>query len=106
VLPRVLVSIRVNLQCILNLTNQRVRRNLAVSREELLREDWRLANGRGQESKTQAIGRLSWDAEWEGLLAPSRAHAGGVNLVVFPGNLLTPGSYLLIINRDQLPSRL
>jgi RES domain-containing protein len=103
-LPRVLVSIRVSLQRVLNLTNQRLRRSLGVSREQLLREDWRLANESGQESMTQAIGRLAWDAEWEGLLAPSSAHPGGVNLVVFPGNLSPPESYLLIINRDQLPS--
>jgi hypothetical protein len=29
-----------------------------------------------------------------------------MNLIVFPGNLLPPRSYLLIINRDQLPARL
>jgi RES domain-containing protein len=105
-LPRVLVSIRVSLQRVLNLTNQRLRRSLGVSRDQLLRDDWRLANESGQESMTQAIGRLAWDAEWEGLLAPSAAHPGGVNLVIFPGNLSPPDSYSLIINRDQLPSRL
>ena len=34
---------------------------------------------------------------------PSVAHPGGTNLIVFPGNLTPPDSYLLIINREQLP---
>jgi len=58
---------------------------------------------------TQAIGRLAWHDDWgdgrrwEGLLVPSAADPGGVNLLVFPGNLQPPDSYLLIINPGQLP---
>jgi RES domain-containing protein len=103
-LPRVLVSIRVSLQRVLNLTDQHVRRSLSVTRKQLLDEDWRAANDRGDEARTQAIGRLAWRLEWEGILTPSTAHPGGVNLIVFPGNLTPPDSYLLIINRDRLPS--
>lgn len=55
--------------------------------------------------RPQAIGRLAWDAEWQGLLVPSAANEAGVNLIVFPGNLVPPRSYLLIVNRDQLPPR-
>lgn len=105
-LPRVLVSIQACLQTVLNLTDQSVRRTLGVKREQVLGEDWRACNEGQEEALTQAIGRLAWDAEWEGLLVPSVAHASGTNLIVFPGNLLPPGSYLLVINRDQLPPRL
>jgi RES domain-containing protein len=102
-LPRVLVSIRVHLQRVLNLAAPRARRVLAVTRDRLIGEDWRACNQAGQEALPQAIGRLAWEAEWEGLLVPSSADRRGVNLIIFPGNLLVPKSYLRIINRDQLP---
>lgn len=105
-LPRVLVSIQARLQRVLDLGEQRVRRTLGVTQGQLLNEDWRACNEQSEEALPQAIGRLAWDAEWEGLLVLSAANPGGVNLIVFPGNLVPPGSYLLIVNRDQLPARL
>jgi hypothetical protein len=81
-------------------------RSLGVTRGQLVGADWRACNAAGEEALTQAIGRLAWNAGWEGLVLPSAATPDGVNLVVFPGNLLPPQSYLLIINRDQLPPRL
>jgi len=104
-LPRVMVSFRANLQRVLNLTDAAPRKVLGLSRRRLTSEDWRAFNAAGREALTQALGRLAWEAEWEGLLVPSAADAGGVNLVAFPGNLLPPASYLLIINRDQLPPK-
>ncbi len=105
-MPRVLVSIQDRLQRVLKLTDPKVRRILGVTTDQLLGEDWRERNRGGEEALTQAIGRLAWDAEWEGLETPPAADSAGVNLIVFPGNLLSPRSYLLAINRDQLPPRL
>lgn len=102
-LPRVLASVRVSLQRVLDLTDVRARRSLGVGRGTLLDEDWRGANAGGTEAITQALGRLAWEAEWEALLVPSAAQPGGTNLIVFPGNLSPPESYLIIINREQLP---
>ena len=47
--------------------------------------------------------RLAYEADWEGLLAPSAARKGGVNLVLFPANLKAPGSWLRIIKKADLP---
>jgi RES domain-containing protein len=105
-LPRVLVSIQVRLQRVLKLTDRRVSRTLGITRGQLVGEDWRACNRGGKEALTQAVGRLAWDAGWEGLVLPSAANPDGMNLVVFPGNLLPPRSYLLLINRDQLPAPL
>src|SRR5262245_6270381 len=80
-LPRVLVSIQVVLQRVLNLTDQRVRRRLGVTREQLLEEDWRDLNRQRKEALTQALGRLAWEAEWEGLLVPAAAEAAAVTLI-------------------------
>jgi RES domain-containing protein len=61
-LPKVIVSIRVSLQRILDLTGGPKRKLLGVSRERLLDEDWRRKNAGGVEGLTQAIGRLAWVA--------------------------------------------
>jgi RES domain-containing protein len=102
-LPRILASVRIVLQRVLDLTNSVTRKHLGLTRDALLNEDWRGANSRGDEALTQAIGRLAWEAEWEGLLVPSAADHDGVNLVIFPSNLTPPDSYVLAINRGQLP---
>jgi RES domain-containing protein len=108
-LPRVIAAIQVSLQRVLNLMDRDVLKKLKVRRRQLVDENWRGCNGRGIEALTQAVGRLAWeddweeDKRWEALLVPSAADPGGVNLVVFPGNLEPPGSYLLILNPSQLP---
>lgn len=102
-LPRVLAAIRVVLQIVLDLTDLRVRRALRLNRETLMTDDWREQNKHGEESLTQAIGRIAWETEWEGMLVPSASANGKVNLIVFPGNLTPPLSYLLVLNRDRLP---
>ncbi len=102
-LPRILAAASVELRRVLDLTSTSVRRSLGVSQRMLLDEDWRAANRQGHETLTQAVGRLAWEGEWEGLLVPSAAVSGGVNLIVFPGNLTPPESYVLILNRNNLP---
>lgn len=104
-LPRVMVSIRINLQRVLNLTDSKARRSLGVGRDRLISEDWRASNANGSEVITQAIGRLAWEAQWEGVLVPSAVDRKGINLIIFPGNLIPPESYLLVINRDHLPAK-
>lgn len=85
-----------------DLTAAQVRKCLGV-RAALLGEDWRAANDKGEEALTQAIGWLARAGGWEGLLVPSLAHRQGTNLIVFPGNLTPPDSYLVAINGEQSP---
>jgi RES domain-containing protein len=105
-LPRVLISVQARLRRVLELTDRKVVRTIGVTRARLLGEDWRECKSCGEEALTQAIGRMAWKAGWEGLRVPSAPNPDGENLIVFPGNLLPPRSYLLIINRDQLPPRI
>lgn len=102
-LPRVLAAAQVVLRRVLDVTDARVRRTLRVSRADVLDADWRADAGAGREAPPQAIGRMAWNAKWEGLLVPSAADPNGTNLIVFPGNLDAPRSYLVMVNRDQLP---
>jgi RES domain len=64
-------------------------------------QDWREAQRLRGESITQAVGRLAWEEGIEGLLVPSYARTGGVNVVVFPDKVQV-GSSLEIVNIDKL----
>src|SRR5436853_7828651 len=68
--------------------------SFAVSERRLLDEPWRQEQESGREALTQAIGRLSFEGNWEGLLVPSAARKDGVNLIVFPANLDVPRSWV------------
>ena len=52
---------------------------------------------------TQALGRLGYDADLEGLLVRSAARKAGSNLIIFPANLDAPTSWLQIVDKADLP---
>jgi RES domain-containing protein len=85
--PRLLVAVEARLGRVLDLTSARVRRRLALAVHVWADEDWRQMQDDGRESLSQAIGRAVWQAGGSGLLAPSSAVRGGVNVVVFPRRL-------------------
>lgn len=101
-MPRVMVSIRVDLRTALDLTHGKTRSALRVSERRMLSEPWRDEQKAGRESLTQALGRLAHELGWEGLLVPSAARRGGTNLIVFRANLSRRSS-LEIIKVDDLP---
>ena len=103
-MPRVTVSVRVQLDRVLDLTDRTTRSVLSVSKRRMLDEPWREEQKEGREAFTQALGRLCHELGWEGLLVPSAARREGVNLVVFTPNLSRKSS-LEIINVGDLPSR-
>lgn len=75
--PFVLASVAVDLQRVLDLTDQAVLHRLDLPPEDLVGPDW---------APTQELGRLARQAGFEGLLVPSAA-APGTNLVLFPDRL-------------------
>jgi filamentous hemagglutinin len=103
-MPRVTVSVRVGLARVLDLTDGPTRSVLRVSARRMLDEPWREEQSAGREALTQVIGRLARELGWEGLLVPSAARKGGVNLIVFPDNL-GRGSTLEILNVGELSGR-
>ena len=100
-LPRVIVAIRVRLGQVLVLNDARVRRVIGISLTKLLAEDWRREQDAGREALTQAIGRAAFDAGFDGMLAPSHARNGGVNLVAF-SDRLTPTHTLEVLHPEAL----
>jgi RES domain-containing protein len=102
-MPRIIVSLQPKVQRVLDFTDGAIRRPLAVSERRILTKAWREENKRGREALPQALGRHAYEIELEGLLAPSAARKRGRNLILFPANMDAPGSWLRIINRDELP---
>jgi RES domain-containing protein len=103
-MPRVMVSVRVRLGTVLDLTDGKTRSALRVSERRMLDEPWREEQKVGREALTQALGRLGHELGWEGLLALSAGRRGGVNLIIFPENLSRRSSFE-IINVGELPRR-
>ena len=100
--PRVFVGIQVDLNCVLDLTQARIRRALGYTVSDLVTEDWRAIQAAGEESWTQAIGRGAVAAGFEALLAPSARNRTGKILVAFPSNLRTAHA-VRVMAADELP---
>jgi len=83
-MPRVTVSVRVRLGTVLDLADGKTRSALRVSGHRLLDAPWRQEQQAGREAFTQPLGRLVHELGWEGLLVPSAARRGGMNLIVYP----------------------
>ncbi|MEE9394709.1 MAG: RES family NAD+ phosphorylase [Planctomycetota bacterium] len=92
-MPKLVVAIRVKLTSVLDLTQGRIRQRLRLSEGTIQDTDWDGISKHGGEAITQALGRAAFECGLEGILTPSAAWPGGVNLVVFPDNLETK-SYL------------
>jgi len=103
-LPCIIVSIKVNLNCVLDLTDATMRRRLGITKQSLIDPDWEKRYDLDkEEALTQQIGRLAREAGFEAILAPSAVWRGN-NLNVFPDCVLIgAGSSLHIINPHLLP---
>jgi RES domain-containing protein len=104
-MPRVLAALEVKLNRVLDLRIGVVRNTLRVAQARLSAEQWWKKQKLGREALTQALGRLAWEAGWEGMLVASAARRRGNNLLVFPGNLDIPSSWVKILNPADLPPR-
>ncbi len=96
-LPYIAISAEAKFSRVLNLTHPAVRRTLGVTLVELRTSAW---NAASQETKTQLIGRLAYEAGFEAILAPSAG--GGRNLNILRQNLQAASS-VKIVNEDLLP---
>jgi RES domain-containing protein len=103
-LPQVTVAVEAKLRSVLDLTDGPVRQRLTVSLGRLRGEDWRKAQRRKRQALTQALGLAAWKAGLDALIVPSAPREKGKNLIVFPGNLRPPQSWIRIVNRSSLPN--
>ena len=101
--PLVIAAAEVRLRRVLDLTDGSLRKAIGVSLDRIVADDWVTAQDRGDESLTQAIGRIAYQLELEGLRVPSALRPAAANLVYFPANLLYRGSWSRIVQRGRLP---
>ena len=100
-MPKVIVSVDVSVQAVVDLTDARVNGTMPISLADLMAEDWRAVMDGGDEASAQAAGRAAFEVGLGGLIVPSKARPGGVNVVVFPDRL-TAADRLTVRNPDDL----
>lgn len=91
-LPRILLTIDIRLQKVLDLADGEVRDNWGVTKEDLASDDHR---------PCRDVGRAARRAGYEAILFPSAARESGRNLAVFLDRL-TPTSRLDIVEIREL----
>jgi RES domain-containing protein len=100
-MPRTFVAIEVKLKAILDLRQGPVRQRLQVSMNRILTVDWRKDARAGQVPITQLLGQAAAEVGLEGLIVPSIADLRGHNVLVFPENLQS-GSTAVVLHSDGL----
>ncbi len=100
-LPKVVVSVKVKLDLVLDLGRSDLRGQIPELIAELMAEDWRALNARSIESASQAVGRAAYTAGLQGLIVPSKPVPKGSNLLVFPESLPNR-SCLTVENPEEL----
>ena len=100
-MPRTFFAFEATLCRVLDLTDGTIRRRLGVALRDLLRCDWRGDYAAGREAATQAVGRAAAGAGFAGLIVPSAAEAGVVNLAVYPP-VFGVGDRLAALAADKL----
>ena len=98
--PKVIVLVRVEIEKALDLAESVQLIDYPFSLDILLNEDWRTSMNNGIESNSQTLGRVIYNAGFQGVLLPSSRSPGGTNLMVFPGKL-TKKSVLKVINPES-----
>jgi RES domain-containing protein len=97
-LPLVIIGVRVELARLFDVTHTDVQKRLGVTTSDLTVET---SDRSRRETMPQAIGRLARADGYEGLLVPSAARPGALNIVVFLGRLTA--RKVQLINAEMLP---
>lgn len=101
--PQTRITVRLELQAVLDLTAPDTLRILGVTTDRLTACAWKADQDAGREALTQAIARAAFETMAEGLVAPSARHPGGANLVFFPCHR-RDGSIVRTNDEDAIPA--
>jgi RES domain-containing protein len=86
-LPLTFVAMDATLQRVVDFTDPRVRKIIAVTLSGMRTCNWRHENTAGREALTQALGRAAFEEGADGIVVPSAARRSFNNLNLFPQNL-------------------
>jgi RES domain-containing protein len=84
--PQTRITVRLELQAILDLTQPHTLAGLGLSSAQLTDCDWKAEQDAGREALTQAVGRAAFECLSEAIAVPSTRHSGGVNVILFPSH--------------------
>ena len=99
-MPLVFKAISVEVQRMLDLSDETVLADVGVTPELLRTDAWWLARARGEESLTQAVGRAAYECGIQAIfVASALTLAHGHNVVAFPDHIRAPS--LLKVLRGQ-----
>ena len=99
-MPLVFIAVVVKVQEVLDLTAGRVQARLGISTRKMIAVHWQSQQDRGDESLTQALGRVAWEEKLEGILVPSARRRGAMNIVLFPSRRRRGSSWRVQRVRD------
>lgn len=100
--PKVMITIEVNLQNVLDLSDLQNLTILGVDAGKLTLPWRKMQDIDRQEAYTQTIGRLVFESKiFEGLLYPSAKVPGKYNLAIFPTHL-KPGSSIMVYDPEGI----
>jgi RES domain-containing protein len=92
--PKIIFTVDVRLQRVVDLSDDAVCAVLGVSFDELI-TPWRLIVALGRVPTTHVLGAAAREAGIEALIVPSAQHPGSKNLVVIPDRLLFGSSVMI-----------
>ena len=96
--PRVLAAVAVRVGLLLDLSAPAALAELGLAPAQV-GEEWRPASDTGGVAPTQTLGRLVYEAGFEGVRFPSTRRDAGVNLALFPDNYRA-GSHARMLNAE------
>lgn len=104
--PTVLISVRVHLDAVLDVTETPIQQALQTSLQELFRP-WRMAQRRGEQVATQTLGQAAFDCRrFQAVRYPSAQSPGAHCLAIFPDRLVAPAFVETVDPHFNLPHRL
>jgi hypothetical protein len=100
-LPRTIISVKINVRKVLDLTNEKLLRKMKISKRILI-EDWEAENYDFKPAKTQIIGKVAKEKGFEALLVPSARWKKEKSINLLDNGEI--GKFVGIINQNHLPA--
>ncbi|MGL6074487.1 MAG: RES family NAD+ phosphorylase [Fimbriiglobus sp.] len=96
--PRILAAVAVSMGLLLDLVAVETLSRLGLDPQQI-HEDWRLISDQGGVAAIQTLGRLAYEAGFEGVRYPSARRVGGFNFALFPDNYHS-ASHAMMLNSE------
>jgi RES domain-containing protein len=100
--PQTRIGVQLQLTAVFDLTTPANLAAFGLQPADLTDCDWQVEQAADREALTQALARAVFERSGEGLVVPSARQPGGINVIVYPSNLL-PDSEMATIEPESIP---